>query len=171
MINGRGLGGGGLINAMIAIRSLASDWDRWNLTYWGYEEDIVPHFVALERYSGLNTTINPDATKPWRGTKGPITTLAVDSGSRDPVGQSFVQAAAAAGLPMASHGFNTREPSDRIGAGFYEYNIRYGTRDSVAQALLGRRPVPSNLIIKTGHTVTRVLITPTGSIQAEGVAY
>ena len=167
LLVGRGLGGSGLINAMIYVRSLQSDWDKWNVSQWDYQADVLAHFVALEKYSDELATVpsfynytdgpestNTDATSPWRGSKGPMTTVAAGYGA-DPVGDLFVQSALRAGITLAPRGFN--QPAHRLGAGMYEYNIRYGTRESVAQALLGRRPIPANLILRTGHTVTRVL--------------
>jgi len=187
LLVGRGLGGSGLVNAMIYIRSLSSDWKKWNVTRWDYHHDVLPQYVALEKYTdemasvpyfyqtesnnnnnnnnNSATSINTDATSPWRGTRGPITTVAAGYGA-DPIGKLFVQSALQAGIPLAPRGFNQPDnsndntqsgPSSRIGVGMYEYNIRYGTRESVAQALLGRRPVPTNLVIRTGHTVTRLL--------------
>ena len=165
MMVGRGLGGSGILNAMIYVRSIASDWERWNLTEnWDFNRDVVPHFVALESYRGNGS---PEDGL-WRGSRGPITTIAANG--TDAVGQAFVRAALEAGWP-ASKGFNTNNVTDRLGAGFYEFNVRFGTRDSVAQALLGRRQIPPNLSIKTGQRVTSLLISPTGDVRAEGIAY
>ena len=214
MLVGRGLGGSGLLNAMIYIRSLPADWQAWNLTGWEYTTDVLPHYVALERWmehplgtlpdfyqrstkattttttNGKNTTDETihnqfDTDKSnVRGTRGPITTMAAGYGA-DEVGTLFVQAALRAGIPLAKRGFNGGGGSEkddelspqasRIGAGMYEYNIRNGVRDSVAQALLGgQRSWPSNLVVRTGHTVTRILTSTSlsdGLVRAHGVTF
>jgi len=83
----------------------------------------------------------------------------------DEVAPLFIESSIGAGIPMApSHGFNGLNPTDRIGVGYYEFNIWNGVRDSVAEAYLGRRrqnnkgtQIPDNLDILTGATVLEVL--------------
>jgi len=93
------------------------------------------------------------------------------------VGELFRQSCAhipSIGLAL-SQGFNHPDPSARIGAGIYEFNIRNGVRDSVAKAFLGDHHsdtqrskldgsssisgIPKNLDILLGASVTRVLTT------------
>jgi choline dehydrogenase-like flavoprotein len=174
---GRTLGGSGLLNAMIYVRSLRTDWERWNITGWTFD-DVLPHYLALEKYTaeGGTSPSSADASSiydsSWRGTDGPIHTMAAGYGS-DAVAKLFVKAAQEAGFPLATAGFNHPDPGQRVGAGFYEFNIRDGKRDSVAQALLGRQPWPSNLQVHTGVTVTRILTEALSSdfVRTNGVAF
>lgn len=182
LLVGRTLGGGGLLNAMVYVRSLRTDWERWNIPGWTFD-DVLGHYLALERYSQefnaipsfYNNTTTPTKFDDWRGTRGPITTMAAGYGTdNDSVGSLFVQSALQAGIPLAARGFNHIDPARRVGAGMYEFNIRDGTRDSVAQALLGGgRPMPANLRIRTGHTVTRILTDSTSykEVRAMGIAF
>ena len=43
----RALGGCGLHNAMIYVRSLPNDFERWNLKGWTWD-DVLPHYKNLE---------------------------------------------------------------------------------------------------------------------------
>lgn len=107
-----------------------------------------------------------------RGMNGPIQTHPAGP-ILDTVGELFRQSCAhipSIGLASSS-GFNHPDPSARIGAGIYEFNIRNGVRDSVAKAYLGNHHrsslnekssssnsgIPANLDILLGASVTRVL--------------
>ena len=113
-------------------------------------------------------------SKPWRGQDGPIRTVPAGP-SIDPVAPLFVQSAINTdGVGLSeTKGFNDPSPGKRIGAGYYEFNIREGIRDSVAEAFLGTRfsdrPIfPDNLEIRTGATVLRVLTNSESAIAGSG---
>lgn len=182
---GKTIGGSGIHNAMIYIRSLSSDWKRWNITGWDFERHILPEYVRLERYCQATTEdcIGSD-NFAYNGREAKTTTLdsilttPVDTQRMDAVAPLFVQSAIQAGFPSKiGQGFNYRRSRDansqhdrdeterdaqeRIGVGYYEFNIRNGIRDSVAHAFLGRPDgLPVNLVIESGATVTRVLWAP-----------
>jgi choline dehydrogenase-like flavoprotein len=162
---GKTVGGSGLLNAMIYIRSLSTDWNTWNLTGWDYETHILPEYIQLEHY--VATSKKPS----FRGMGGPIVTASAQQGTMDAIAPLFVQSAVNSGLDSnVDTGFNDRDPASRNGVGYYEFNIRHGIRDSVANAFLGQPPdsdraLPSNLYIETGVTVTRVLL----ALQVEQV--
>lgn len=174
----RGLGGCGLHNAMIYIRSLPSCFDRWNMTGWAFDQ-MLPVYESLETYTPIPLD-NSTALPPHRGREGPIRTTPSLPGF-DNMGDYFVQAAQASGLPLAGERqgapgrFNGVHPEDRIGAGYYEFNTRNGVRDSVANALLGNtKEIPPNLRVVTGATVTQVLWSnahPNRKPKAAGVTY
>lgn len=172
----RALGGCGLHNAMIYIRSLPNDFERWNLKGWTWD-DVLPHYKGLEQFVG-GVGSSPSfwnesrVHKPWRGHNGPIVTAPADP-SIDGIAPLFVESAVNSGVPLAAEGFNDPDASKRVGVGYYEFNIRNGVRDSVAQAMLGKadgRRIPSNLEVRTGATVTRIIIETLTNGTPEAVA-
>ncbi len=160
---GRGLGGSGLHNAMINVRALRQDIESWNMSEWNWES-FSEEYIQLEDFEVENGKVK------GRGSEGPIATAYPTREVVDAITPLFLQAANRTGWPILSEGFNSGE--ERLGVGYYEFNIKYGIRDSVAQALLGRRKPPANLVIRTGMTVTRVLLRsgPLG-LRAVGVEF
>jgi len=160
---GRALGGCGLFNAMISVRALPADFAGWNLTGWTFE-NMLPRYVAMERFVETSAKFTSSFWKDdekkelqsWRGTSGPVTTVPAGVGV-DAIAPLFVESALASGHSLAERGFNSPHPSHRIGAGYYEFNVRNGVRDSIANAFLGHAGRPRNLLVQTGVTVTRVL--------------
>jgi choline dehydrogenase-like flavoprotein len=145
---GRGLGGSGLHNAMINVRALRQDIEAWNVSEWTWE-------TALEEYIQLEDFEAKMGKVEGRGSEGPIATAYPTAEVVDAITPLFLEAANRTGWPILLKGFNSGE--ERLGMGYYEFNVKDGVRDSVAQALLGRRKPPANLVIRTGLTVTRVL--------------
>lgn len=164
---------------MVYVRSLLNDFVRWKLEGWTWET-VLPHYKKLETFVDTLWLLPPFwngeslTNKPWRGHDGSIVT--VPAGPKiDAVSPLFVEAAINSGIPLAGQGFNDPDPAKRVGVGYYEFNIRNGVRDSVAQAMLGKtdgHTIPSNLIVRTGATVTRVLTEKhKGVTRAVGVEY
>jgi choline dehydrogenase-like flavoprotein len=149
---GKTMGGSGLHNAMIYIRSLSTDWKRWNVTGWNIA-DILKEYERLEWYDKV------DHASSYRGKDGPIVTTSAKDAPMDAIASLFVESAVAAGY-SERESFNNPEPADRIGVGYYEFNIRNGIRDSAAKAFLGQESLDEhdNLHIETGITVTRVIL-------------
>ena len=149
------------------MRALPNDFDRWNVTNFS-AEDMMQNFDRLEHYDSSTPIPDlwknnpPDISK--RGRHGPLNTL-VGDGVTSPVANDFLASSLAAGIPLASLGFNEPDASKRIGVGFYEFNIRNGLRDSAAKALLSPKnfnyEVPDNLVIRTDATVEKVLFNAT----------
>jgi len=158
------------------VRALSSDFEKWNVTNWTAEE-IMPYYERLESYDNAAMVVpqlwsNNDNTirTKRRGKNGPLKVIPAGGQEVDPVAPAFVSSCLAAGIPLASLGFNDIDESKRIGAGYYEFNIRGGMRDSVAAALLGSSSIanhegdhdsstiPHNLVVTTGATVRKVLM-------------
>jgi choline dehydrogenase len=124
---------------------------------------MIPYFNRLETYD-TSTPVpdlwsnNPPSSK--RGSDGPLNTM-VGNSVTSPVAEDFITSSLAAGIPLASLGFNDPEPNKRIGVSYYEFNIRNRLRDSAAKAILSpddkNIPFPKNLIIKTDATVEKIL--------------
>lgn len=169
-IVGRAVGGSGIHNAMINVRALQSDFHRWNISKWDGAK-MMSYYKALESYDIKETS----SLSFWenfptdRGEDGPLMTTPAGQ-SVDPVASDFIEASQASGIPLASLGFNDLNETKRIGAGFYEFNIRDGTRDSVASAFLSDN-IPHNLEIRRGSTAQKVLFDPSTQKNAIGVQY
>ena len=161
------------------MRSLPNDFARWNLDGWTWD-NVLPIYRSLETF--VDTMWDPpsffsgesSSDKPWRGHDGPLVT--VPGGPKvDSVAPLFVESAVASGVGLAAQGFNDPDPERRVGAGYYEFNIRNGVRDSVAQAMLGKADgevIPPNLVIQTGATVSKVITEEhRGEMRAVGVEY
>ncbi|WP_131195927.1 GMC family oxidoreductase [Lichenihabitans psoromatis] len=144
---GKMIGGSGALNAMIYMRGLPSDYDGWaklGCPNWAWQ-DVLPVFKACEDNQRLGND-------PLHGVGGPlhISDVAyVDRGER-----LWLEAAQAAGYPLNTD-FNG---PDQEGVGFFQFTIRNGERWGTGKAYL--RPVLDrpNLTVKTGVTVTRILV-------------
>ena len=118
---------------------------------------MMKYYTALESYDVTlqNASFWKNNYPTGRGESGPLKTVPAGQ-SVDPVASLFVEASLASGLPLASLGFNDANETKRLGAGYYEFNIRDGVRDSVASAFLTKN-LPDNLEIRTGSTVLNVI--------------
>lgn len=171
----KGIGGSGLVNAMIYVRCLPEDIQNWNLSGWTWDT-VQKHYYDLETYKDWRTPNiykNETSQASWRGKSGPVVTtpsgLAMDS-----IAPLFLKSTLARGWPLASRGFN--DPSRRVGASYYDFNIHDGIRHSIAEALLGewnaQKSSLNNLDIAAGATAQKVLFDSSGQIQtATGVKY
>lgn len=142
---GRTLGGGSSVNAMIYIRGQAQDYEEWQALGckgWGWN-DVLPVFRRSEGNARLSGTLH--------GQDGPLKVS--DARHHHPLSQAFVEAAVEAGVPL-SDDFNG---ALQEGAGFYQTTTHQGRRASSAATYL--RSVRHNPLLKvmTGVHVTRLL--------------
>ena len=120
---------------------------------------MMPYFDLMESY---DSDFMPKGDKLHRGTNGPLKIVNAGSGKMpvSPVAKEFIASSLAAGLQLASSGFNAVEDDKRLGVGYYEFTIRNGVRDSVAAALLGNVEngwsIPKSLVVKTDSTVQNI---------------
>ncbi|WP_321926756.1 GMC family oxidoreductase [Burkholderia sp. BCC1998] len=142
---GRTLGGGSSVNAMIYIRGQRQDYDDWaaaGCAGWGWD-DVLPVFRRAEGNQRLGA--------PLHGTTGP---LKVSDGShRHPLSRAFVDAAIEAGVGYTED-FNG---ASQEGVGYYQTTIDAGRRCSAAVAYLGRVRNRRNLAVRTGMLVERIV--------------
>ena len=142
---GRTLGGGSSVNAMIYIRGQQRDYDDWaaaGCAGWGWA-DVLPVFLRAEGNRRLGA--------PLHGTDGP---LKVSDGSyRHPLSQAFVHAAMEAGVPYTDD-FNGAKQE---GVGYYQTTTDDARRCSSAVAYLGRVRGRRNLTVRTGMQVERLV--------------
>ncbi|MCS2607837.1 GMC family oxidoreductase [Halomonas dongshanensis] len=142
---GRTLGGGSSVNAMIYIRGQARDYDDWEAqgcTGWGWR-DVLPIFRRAENHMRLGGD--------YHGNAGPLRVS--DTRHRHPLSLAFVKAAQQRGL-VYNDDFNGR---DQTGVGFYHTTTFDGQRGSTATTYLAAVKDSPNLEIKTGCYVHKLL--------------
>ncbi len=158
---GNVLGGGSSVNAQVYMRGRPSDYDAWEETLrgendnpgWGWK-DVLPHFRGMEDNNRLHDDLH--------GAGGPL--LVSDPGHVDQLSRWFVQSVQALGVPH-SHDFNG--PLQR-GVGLYQFTNRDGRRSSAAYAFLEPLKDNPNLMIRLHARARRILIE---NGRAVGVVY
>ncbi len=143
---GRVLGGGSSINAMIYARGNAKDYDAWAETGcpgWSYA-DVLPYFKRPED--------NERFHNGYHGYGGP---LGVSDPVRPlPVSAAFLRAAQQAGLPY-NPDFNGVAQE---GCGYYQVTNRNARRCSGVDAFLRPAMARNNLTVQTRTMATRVVV-------------
>tara|TARA_R110000751_G_scaffold234229_7_gene335642 strand:+ start:7226 stop:8815 length:1590 start_codon:yes stop_codon:yes gene_type:complete len=153
---GRTLGGGSSVNAMIYIRGQARDYDDWEAmgcTGWGWKH-VLPVFRDCES--------NERLSNDFHGTSGPLAVS--DPRFRHPLSLAFVKAAQEAGYSY-NHDFNG---AAQAGTGFYQTTTRNAQRGSTAATFLAEVRTSKNLTIETDAPVERIEIKDG---RATGVTY
>jgi choline dehydrogenase len=144
---GKVLGGSSSINGMIYLRGQHEDYDDWartlgNTSEWSYR-DVLPFFRKMETH--------PFGASEYHGDDGPLRVSNVPT--PHPLTRVFIESAQQVGIP-----FNPDVNAERQeGVGPHQGTIRYGRRNSTAQAFLKparRRP---NLQVITGAKVEKVI--------------
>ena len=156
---GRVLGGSSSINGMIYMRGQAADWDGWaqaGFRGWGWD-DMLPHFRRHEAYHG-----GADAAHGGEGE------LQVNRQRLHwPILDAVKAAMVAQGVP-ATEDFNR---GDNEGVGFFDVTQTGGRRLSAAGAFLKPAKGRSNLAVRVGAPVARVIVeggVATGVALADG---
>src|ERR1700745_4224714 len=135
MALGHVVGGGSSINAMVWMRGMQRDYDRWaenGAKGWAFA-DVLPVFKKQEDWEG--------GANEWRGAGGPIHIRR----PRDPppTAPAFIDAAREMGMPVLDDVNGPMRP----GAGYLNMNIAAdGTRVSAVRAFL--RPALSRPNLK-----------------------
>lgn len=145
---GKVLGGCSAVNGSVAVRTLASDLDRWaeqGLKGWSHD-DLLPSFKKLESTDAGDNKLH--------GRTGPLPIIQLGLDDISPMQRAFVDAALANGI-RATNDFNGANPE---GVGPYPMNVRDGVRVNTGMAYL-TADVRSrtNLTIRGGVLVDRVL--------------
>ncbi|AOF92766.1 GMC family oxidoreductase N-terminal domain-containing protein [Sinorhizobium sp. RAC02] len=153
---GRTLGGGSSVNAMIYIRGQAEDYDTWRdlgCEGWGYE-DVLPVF----RRSEDNEVLADD----YHGTGGLLKVS--EPRFRHPISTAFVKAAQQVGLAY-SHDFNGARQD---GVGFYQTTTTNARRGSTATTYLKAVRRSPLLDVSTESIATKIILENGAAI---GLAY
>lgn len=156
---GKVLGGGTSINAMMYIRGNRRNYDRWKFLGnegWSYQE-VLPYLKKSEDYEG--------GASAYRGVGGPL--HVVNYHNPAPVSQAFVSAAMELGY--AGNGWDCNGEQQENGAFFYQStrtqdNQRCSTAVAFLKPILGH----PNLTVATNALVTRLLF---ANQQVIGVEY
>lgn len=148
------IGGGSTVNAQIYTRGNSLDYEEWRqmgCEGWGYD-DVLPYF----RKSEDNDTFENE----YHGKGGP---LGVSQPRAPlPICEGYFEAAGELGIPHNRD--MTGETQD--GVGFYQLTQRNAYRSSASVAFLNPARKRSNLTIRTGAQVLRIV---TENSKAVGV--
>ena len=143
---GRVLGGGSSINAMIYARGNPRDYDGWaeaGCPGWSHA-DVLPYFTRPED----NERFHND----YHGSGGP---LGVSDPVRPlPISAAFLRAAQQAGLPY-NPDFNG---AAQEGCGYYQVTNRKARRCSAVVAFLQPAMARPNLTVRTRAFATRIVV-------------
>lgn len=153
---GRVLGGSSSVNAMVYIRGVPADYDRWaeaGATGWSYR-DVLPYFRRSQDQER--------GEDEFHGAGGPLSVS--DLRYKNPLTHMFIDAARQLDLP-ANDDFNG---TSQEGVDFYQVTQRNGRRCSAAAAYLAPARKRSNLTVITGVQVEKVAL---DGKRAAGVEY
>ena len=157
LTQGRGIGGGGSINAMVWMLGQPRDYDAWqvavgNTGNWSFA-DMLPHFRALEG--------NDTFAGPLHGTDGPMKVS--QPLSIAPINHAVLKAFQQVGLPY-NPDYNG---AGQRGVSPCQLNIADAERCSSAHAYLHPAEDRANLKVQTDSLVTRVLLRGDRAIGVE----
>ena len=154
---GKGLGGSSSINGMVFIRGHARDFDGWRqlgCDGWGYA-DVLPYFKRLETYGG--------GADQYRGGDGPMRIKRPDADH--PLTRAFVSAGEQAGYPLTDDICGHKQE----GFGRLDQSTWRGERWSTVRAYLDPARDRSNLEIRTGARIDRLVIEDSRVVGVEGI--
>jgi choline dehydrogenase len=144
---GKVLGGGSSVNAMVYVRGQARDYDEWvTLTKnptWSYAH-LLPHFRRMEGNSTFNNAAH--------GVDGPLKVS--DGAHLSDISRAFVLSAQGTGLPFNAD-FNS---GSQAGVGFFQITAGNGRRCSAVDAFLAPVRNDPRLTLLTGTRVARLVI-------------
>lgn len=150
---GKVLGGGSTVNAMVYMRGQAADFDLWNELVtvpgannngdWSYR-DLLPYFKAQED--------NDHLAGEFHGVGGPLKISHL--GHTSPMTRTYVKTLQGMGIPY-NPDFNGAE---QYGVGFMQHTIDWESRrrSSAVDAFLAPVMGDPKLTIETGATVTGI---------------
>ena len=150
------IGGGSTINAQLYTRGNAVDYDLWasqdGCTGWDYRS-VLPYFKRAEDNQRF-----ADDYHSYGGPLGvsmPVSAL--------PICDAYIRAGQELGIPY-NPDFNGRQ---QAGVGFYQLTQRNRQRSSASMAYIDPIRDRANLTVRTGATVTRVLLEGTRAVGVE----
>ncbi|MBN3725349.1 GMC family oxidoreductase N-terminal domain-containing protein [Burkholderia sp. Ac-20379] len=157
MVQGRVLGGGSSVNAMVYMRGCPEDYDGWaamGCDGWGYA-DVLPFFRKAED----NERFSNDA----HGTGGPLGVS--DQRYTHYLTKAWLRACQELGINF-NEDFNSGK---QAGCGLYQTTTRDGKRCSAAKAYLYPARHRKNLTVKTDSRVVRIVVENGRAVGVEHV--
>jgi len=158
LAQGKVIGGGGSINAQVFTRGTPRDYDDWATVHgcrgWSFPE-IQKYFIRSEDNERLSA--------PWHGTGGPIGVS--DFIEPHVLSKAFVRAGQEFGLPYNGD-FNGEH---QHGVGLYQSTTRNGRRSSAATGYLRPAMKRSNLTVKTGQLVSRIVLDGKRAVAVDSI--
>ena len=144
---GKVVGGGSSINGMLYIRGQREDYDGWaklGCTGWSWEE-VLPYFKKSE-------SLAAGGTEGAHGRDGKLRVSWIKN--LNPASHAVMQAAQDDGMP-----FNDDvNDGDQTGVGYLLGTIFKGRRQSTATAFLTPARKRTNVMVKTGQRVKRLIV-------------
>jgi choline dehydrogenase-like flavoprotein len=142
------LGGGSSVNAMVYTRGQHEDYDHWDRflggnTGWAFR-DMLPHFRNME----YNHRIHDE----WHGVGGPLHVS--DTGAICQLTEDYILAVQGLGVPHNPDFNGARQ----YGVGTMQYTTLRNERFSGVKAFLEPLANDPRLVIRTGCTVSRLVI-------------
>ena len=153
---GKALGGGSTINAMLYTRGSRADYDAWaalGCSGWGYE-DCLPYFKRAER--------NQRLADEFHGGDGPLAVS--DPISPHPLTYAFLKSAQQSGIPLTGDFNGVRQD----GVGFHQTTTLAGRRASAAVCYLRPALARPNLTVLANAVADRIVFE---GRKAAGVAF
>ena len=150
---GRVVGGSSAINGMVYLRGHPTDFDHWgNLGNKGWSwRDVLPYFERVESWDA-----------PYREGVLPVT----QGVPVNPLDDAFVRAGVTAGYPRCRN-FNRDLPD---GFGYFDFNILRGRRWTARRSYLRPALDRSNLTVRTGSQVAKILFEGKRAIGVEWIS-
>lgn len=161
-IQGKVLGGGSSIHAMMYVRGNRRNFDQWNALGnegWSYQ-DVLPYFKRSENYEKGEDT--------FHGASGPMAVR--ECWNPSPVAIAFINAVVELGYGGPEWDFNGVQQEN--GAGLFQFNITPNQqRSSAASAFL--QPVLNrpNLTVITNAFVTQLLVEEKRAVGVEYIQH
>jgi choline dehydrogenase-like flavoprotein len=158
VVRGKVVGGSSAVNGTLFLRAHPSDFEDWSAAgngEWSWEK-VLPYFVKLE--SDL------DFHDDYHGSNGPIPVQRPNQSGLTPVAAAFMEASIASGA-IESPDLNAPNAS---GVGLLPLNFVNGTRMSTALRYIEPNMQRSNLTVKGGCFVKKVLFEGNRAIGVEG---
>ena len=140
------VGGSSTVNGMIWVHGTPHEYDKWALDGcpgWAYA-DLLPWFKKIENFAGGNES--------YRGRNGPVTVT--EFKPVDELPDAFLDSLQQANVTPRVKDYNERG----YGGSYLQFNTRNGVRCNTRMAYLDDAVGRSNLTIKTGVLVSRVVI-------------
>lgn len=149
LVQGRIVGGGSTLGYLVYARGSSKVYDHWSslgLDGWSYA-DVLPHFLAMEDYEGT--------ASEHRGIGGPLPVRPCP----DQHSLSLPFQLAAVELGYQGPGWDYNSGRQENGAGPLQFTLhREGQRFGAAEAYLEAAMPLANLHVRTGSTVTKIVM-------------